>query len=933
MSNFPTNYTITEVTYNNVPSGSTVSTLHPTAVLLITPLLGYTLDSTQFSVQYLPPNTTSVVFTQSGLNVVCTVNFNPTFVMPPNNIDIPLCINGMGELAQYTVEGYVYSVGDTHVVSTPGSGIAVPFSVSGGFNSTVSVYTGILTCDPGYYMPVPPVVTQIAGSSTNFTIAYNDTYNGPDLIIREYTITYVVPNGNSAGNDFSITAVSAPIYVPVVGITNYSVDTSLIAAGGDVRTITLIGSVGAAWTLTCVDPIISGAGGVTVTTLSGVIGSNGTIDVTLIFPAETVDTTYSLLLSGTLVSPFPSANPIVFSQLMDITVTYTTSPNTYFINNGNKYNSGAPYIFTSSGMDGYSNNFNWNISPVNDYGMVLVGAASPNDFSNTQQTTNGGTSFIPATISAIQTSSTLIELNIINGIIQYGSLSFTSTLDLSKFIAYIDTTIPSAITAFTATSGGIVSYTGTSGTLGYKGICYGINPLPTIADSVIQNTTGFGSFTSNMTQLIASTVYYVRAYGYNSSGIVFYGPEKTFTTGPEFPLTCTVGWDTTNLNVTTYRDGTAIPNVTTPTAWAALTTGAWRSVNDNPANDAVYGKLYNGYAVAGIYDAASLANPALRKKLAPAGRAIPESTDVIALIDCLGGPSQAGGKMKEVGTTHWNSPNVDATNSSNFTSLPAGFMSPYQNSFGDMAYFWTATEGSASNLAEYFKNLGVLKICSYPTDISRNNGMSVRTIPEPNPDPLCVANWAPSNLATTIYNDGTTIVDGSALSNSAWQALTVGAWRYTNNDPSTLADYGRLYNWYAFMGVYDSASLSNPALRKSIAPSGFKIPEDTDWINLRNCLGGAGAGGKLKEIGTTYWNSPNTGATNSSGFGARGGGYISGIGLPDTTFKTFGWWWSKTSDFPSPSNNSTYAVTATGDSLSSGTAPANFGFGIRVLQI
>jgi len=64
--------------------------------------------------------------------------------------------------------------------------------------------------------------------------------------------------------------------------------------------------------------------------------------------------------------------------------------------------------------------------------------------------------------------------------------------------------------------------------------------------------------------------------------------------------TVTIGsqiWTSTNLNVTTYRDGTPIPEVQDPTAWANLTTGAWCHLNNDPANDAIYGKMYNHYAV------------------------------------------------------------------------------------------------------------------------------------------------------------------------------------------------------------------------------------------------------------------------------------------------------------------------------------------------
>jgi uncharacterized protein (TIGR02145 family) len=157
---------------------------------------------------------------------------------------------------------------------------------------------------------------------------------------------------------------------------------------------------------------------------------------------------------------------------------------------------------------------------------------------------------------------------------------------------------------------------------------------------------------------------------------------------------CEQIWTTTNLDVTTYSDGTLIPQVTDPTAWLGLTTGAWCYYNNDATNNATYGKLYNWYAVAGIYDAASLTNPTLRKKLAPTGWHVPTDTEWTTLTTCLGGDSVAGGKMKETGTVHWNIPNGSATNSSGFTALPSG--SRDQGGLfsigGNVGVWWSSSE-------------------------------------------------------------------------------------------------------------------------------------------------------------------------------------------------------------------------------------------------
>ncbi len=166
--------------------------------------------------------------------------------------------------------------------------------------------------------------------------------------------------------------------------------------------------------------------------------------------------------------------------------------------------------------------------------------------------------------------------------------------------------------------------------------------------------------------------------------------------------TVTIGtqiWQTTNLNVDTYSDGTPIPQVTDPTAWTALTTGAWCYYNNDPANGAIYGKLYNWYAVAGIYDAASLANPSLRKKLAPTGYHIPNDVEWTTMINFLDPNANstvniAGGILKEIGTTHWYSPNTDATNSFGFTAIPGGthLTSGYFGGLGLAGYWWSFSE-------------------------------------------------------------------------------------------------------------------------------------------------------------------------------------------------------------------------------------------------
>jgi uncharacterized protein (TIGR02145 family) len=156
--------------------------------------------------------------------------------------------------------------------------------------------------------------------------------------------------------------------------------------------------------------------------------------------------------------------------------------------------------------------------------------------------------------------------------------------------------------------------------------------------------------------------------------------------------------------------------------------------------------------------------------------------------------------------------------------------------------------------------------------------------------------WQLKNLDVPTYRDGTIIPE--VTDQAAWRGLKTGAWCYNvKADGSTDGPtYGKLYNYYAVMGITVEEA-TNPtaaqiAARKQLAPIGWHIPSDTEWTTLTTFLGGENvAAGKMKETGTTFWASPNTDATNSSGFTGLPGGYRRGSGIFDNVSSN-GIWWS-----------------------------------------
>ncbi|MFC1725743.1 FISUMP domain-containing protein [candidate division KSB1 bacterium] len=345
-------------------------------------------------------------------------------------------------------------------------------------------------------------------------------------------------------------------------------------------------------------------------------------------------------------------------------------------------------------------------------------------------------------------------------------------------------------------------------------------------------------------------------------------------------------WMVENLKVTRYSNGDSIEHVTNDAEWAGLSSGAYCSYDNNTSNSDIYGFLYNWYAV----------NDS--RRIAPEGWHVPTDDDWKELEMYLGiSQSEAdstgwhgtdeGGKLK-ADTTLWNSPNEGATNETGFSAIPGGFRAQGDgvcHYIGSYAHFWSATE--YSSIYAWYRHLdySFSGICRDKYD--KKHGFSVRCIKDVQIDSVAdidgnvyqtiiIGNqeWMVENLRVTKYRNGDVIPN--VTDSLTWTGLATDAYCDYNNDSSNVMTYGRLYNWYV---VNDS---------RGIAPEGWHMPTDNDWKALEMYLGmsqseadvtdawrGMDEGGKLKEAGTSHWTSPNTGATNESGFNAIASGYRS----------------------------------------------------------
>jgi uncharacterized protein (TIGR02145 family) len=151
--------------------------------------------------------------------------------------------------------------------------------------------------------------------------------------------------------------------------------------------------------------------------------------------------------------------------------------------------------------------------------------------------------------------------------------------------------------------------------------------------------------------------------------------------------------------------------------------------------------------------------------------------------------------------------------------------------------------------------------------------------------------WMNENLKTTHYANGTAIP--LVIGNSNWDTLTATSKAYCwyGDDIANKATYGALYTWTAAMNGVASTT-NNPSGIQGACPTGWHLPSNAEWTQLTTYLGGDSiAGGKLKAAGTIHWGSPNTSATNETGFTALPGG-SRGIDGVFTNFRIYGAWWS-----------------------------------------
>ena len=277
-----------------------------------------------------------------------------------------------------------------------------------------------------------------------------------------------------------------------------------------------------------------------------------------------------------------------------------------------------------------------------------------------------------------------------------------------------------------ATSGGLInSQGGTAVTM--RGVCWSTGQNPNLNDEHTTDGSGVGGFFSTLTSLEANTQYFVRAYATNSAGTT-YGDTQVFTTLFDCPSTMAddegnvynaflIGeqcWMKENLNI-----GTRISGSEEMTDNSTIEKYCF---DNNEANCETYGGLYQWDEMM------QYATNEGARGICPEGWHLPTDDEWTILIDYLGEESVAGGKMKEEGYNHWNAPNTDATNSSNYTAFGGGHCYNNGTFYGLLlsGYYWSSLKGSDTNAWGWSLHLDSGHI--YRNDHPKAHGFSVRCL-------------------------------------------------------------------------------------------------------------------------------------------------------------------------------------------------------------
>jgi len=445
-----------------------------------------------------------------------------------------------------------------------------------------------------------------------------------------------------------------------------------------------------------------------------------------------------------------------------------------------------------------------------------------------------------------------------------------------------------------AISGGKITDDGNK-QIDVRGVCWSTKRGPTTADPRTTDGYGDGSFTSTITGLAPSTIYYVRAYAINEKG-TGYGDNMIFTTSQLTVATLT----TAGVSGITQTTAVSGGNITFNGGDEITGRGVCWSTHSNPtiadsktedgAGTGTFSSNLTGltgntrYYVRAF--ATNLIGTAYGQEEFFTSGPVPASL-ITAEPSATGSTSgESGGNVISDGGLPVTARGVCWSTTLN----PTLSNSKTADGSGTGVFVSTLTElvpNTRYHVRAYATNsLGT----AYGADRTfYTDPVSIQDIDKNTYNVIRIGSqvWLKENLKTTHFNDGTPIQLVELF--SEWSSLTTNGYCLYENHASNKDVYGAIYNWYAVE-------------TGKLCPAGWHVPSDDENLALEDFLLGRDvAGGKLKERETTHWIFPNTGASDEVGFTALPGGWRTESGTFDY-LGLYGYWWTASEPSLYPNN-------------------------------
>jgi len=420
--------------------------------LVITPNAGYVVSSSDFTNNTgVIAGISSITLSDSGTagtignTVLVNVDLDDTYVMPLNDTELVIDIDGDAALITYTLSG-TYS--STVSNASPASETDTSYTDSGNNGSEETVFIKTFTADSGYYFPEAPSYILTSNNSSQYNITRQDTLDGENRITASiFTVNFTFSNSNVSGDTIEFNAVAEEYFTETTGITSYSLLTNNIDLVGTVRNMTVFGTPGATFSLA-----VTNENSDSVFSLTNItIPAFGSYSFLILFPSVSSDDSYDFVLTGTQVStnfggPGEQPHTFTITQAGDktITVDLQTADSAINISSPVSVTLPASTTVTSDTAGNLTNTFTITststLNIIDQFGNI-------EDFTNNDPLTNGGTFIDIDSLIFLSESATEISAFFVGSVDTVGTSNVTSVFDIDNYISTAAvSTIPITVT-------------------------------------------------------------------------------------------------------------------------------------------------------------------------------------------------------------------------------------------------------------------------------------------------------------------------------------------------------------------------------------------------------------------------------------------------------------------------------------------------------